>query len=1153
MRHTRRRGLFVTLLVIVLVGALYAAAGFLLAPRLIERQLAALVEERLNQKLTVEKLKVNPFALSIEARGLRVAQENAPPLLEARRVYLDLALLRSGFGRGWVLGEAQTDGLQILLESQRDGRLNVAELMQRWQQRSPPPKAADTAPRITIRHLLAADGMLTYQDRSDKTASTQVLPIRIELENLSTLPDREGRYNVSARIIGGGALTWRGDLSLQPLQSEGDLELQSLKLATAWKFIRENVRLGEPDGWLTVASHYRFSYTNSKPNFALSKLRLHASGVKVVREGTREPMLALKSVEVRDGTFDLARRSLVLPVVSLSDGHLGVINDAAGVMNWTSLARATGTAPRANAPVPSRTDKPRQTADPWSIDVRELALDNIALRYTDLQRRSPLDLQTAAMRGKASLTISAGDTLDLRAHDMNMRVEKVRVPADAPTVQLTHVQLEGGYLELAKQKFGAKQLVADGGSIRLERDAGGTLPVVDMFQSNVNAPAPNRNHASWTYAVESARIEHVDIALSDRSLGSTIAVPIGDLSLRLDNIASAGDKAMAFTATGKIGRGGALAANGSVAQDFSRIDGSVKLDSIALAPLQPLIARYATVDLASGSASASATLAYRRSDGKMSLNASGPFQLDNVRLNEAGNDTLVLAWKRLSSREARLTLGPDRLGIKEIVVDAPEMRIDVSEQREVNLARLFKRQATPDGKVENQPAENQLAQQNEVQFPVHIGEVRLRDGTMDYSDRSLVLPFATHVTNLAGTAAGLGTDRDRRATLQFDGDIGEFGSLEINGRIDALSPTTFVDVGASFENVEMTELSPYTATFLGRKIASGKLWVEVKYRVENGELTGENDVTVHELALGEPVDTPTALKLPLDLAVALLTDSDGVIHAAIPVKGDLHDPKFAIGTVIREALGNLIKKIVSAPFRALAGLFGDKKEQDFGRIEFEPGSAKLKASEKEKLQNVAKAMEERPQLKLIVQAPYSPDADREAMKREKASRDVELALGRTLRPDENPGPVAFESLATQRALEKLSAKKSDPVAQRAWIAQYTKRKGTEPKRAGMILRSKGDPEFYEAMFEWLARTETVADAAMQDLAEERAQAVTETLSAAGIDAERLETAPAHPTKPEKEQKIGAELSLAPADVHRATASRKANHVATQDLDDSPSR
>jgi hypothetical protein len=209
--------------------------------------------------------------------------------------------------------------------------------MQRWQQRSPPPKAADTAPRITIRHLLAADGMLTYQDRSDKTASTQVLPIRIELENLSTLPDREGRYNVSARIIGGGALTWRGDLSLQPLQSEGDLELQSLKLATAWKFIRENVRLGEPDGWLTVASHYRFSYTNSKPNFALSKLRLHASGVKVVREATREPMLVLKTVEVRDGTFDLARRSLVLPVVSLSDGHLGVINDAAGVMNWTSF------------------------------------------------------------------------------------------------------------------------------------------------------------------------------------------------------------------------------------------------------------------------------------------------------------------------------------------------------------------------------------------------------------------------------------------------------------------------------------------------------------------------------------------------------------------------------------------------------------------------------------------------------------------------------------------------------------------------------------------------------------------------------------------------------------------------------------------------
>ena len=46
---------FVTLLVIVLVGRFTQPPDS--SPRLIERQLAALVEERLGQKLTVEKLK----------------------------------------------------------------------------------------------------------------------------------------------------------------------------------------------------------------------------------------------------------------------------------------------------------------------------------------------------------------------------------------------------------------------------------------------------------------------------------------------------------------------------------------------------------------------------------------------------------------------------------------------------------------------------------------------------------------------------------------------------------------------------------------------------------------------------------------------------------------------------------------------------------------------------------------------------------------------------------------------------------------------------------------------------------------------------------------------------------------------------------------
>lgn len=1147
MRTTRRRGLVVTLAIVLAAVALYAAAGFLLAPRLIEHQLATLAEERLGQKLTVQKVSVNPFAFSVEATGLRVGRPNGLPILSARRVYLDLDLFGSGFGRGWVLGEGQSEGLQILLESEKDGELNVAELARRWQQASPPSRPDGAPLRITIKHLLAADSMLSYRDVTDKTVTTQVLPIRIELEKVSTLPDREGHYTLSARIVGGGALTWRGNLTLRPLQSDGDLEFQNLQLATAWKFIREHVRLDEPEGTLSVAAHYQFHVEHNKPALSLTRLHAQANGVKVTREGSSAPMVALKTIDIRDGNFDLVRRSVVLPNVSLDEGHVSVFRDADGALNWNLRACTPGEASAA----PDAQGKPQKAAGDWNIDVKELGVHDVALRYRDLHRRTPLDLQIAQLNGASGLTVSVGDEVNVRAQDLDVRLEKLRLPAETPTVQLAHVQVQGGYFDLAEQSLGAKQVTVDGGSVRVERGADGSLAVAQMFEGSAG-PKPAPAGTPWHYAIDAARVQHVSVALSDRSFGETLAYPIDDVSLQLEHIASAGKKAMTFKVSAQAGKGGSVAANGTLAQNFSRADARVKLEGVALAPLQPLIDRYARVKLVSGKASASAELTYRADKGAPLLSMSGPFRIDNVRLNEGGTGTLVLAWKRLSSQQTRVTLGPDDLRIKQIVVEEPEMRIAISEKRELNLMQLLKH-TTPAAASPRKPepvSVSQTSRRGSSPFPVRIGEVRLRDGTMDYSDLSLVLPFATHVTNLAGAAVGLGTQPDRRATLDFDGDIGEFGSVKINGSVQPLSPTTFIDIAASFENVQMPELSPYTATFLGRKVASGKLWVDVKYRIDQGVLTGENDVTVHDLKLGEHVNTPTALKIPLDLAVALLTDANGVIHVAVPVKGNVNDPKFELGTVIREAFGNLIKRIVSAPFRALARLFGGKKggEDDFGRIDFEPGSDKLMASEKEKLQNVAKVLDQRPQLKLTVQAPYSPQADRQAIKLERAAREVEQALGRKLRPDEKPAPVAFDSLAAQRALERLADEKAGSAATRDWVAQYAKRKGAEPERAGTILRRKGDPAFYAAMFAWIATIEPVPEAAMQNLAEKRAQAVLDTLQAAGVDPGRLEAGPAQSAQQEKEKRIGAELSLARAGTLAPAASPNSN-VAAHEQDE----
>jgi hypothetical protein len=136
--------------------------------------------------------------------------------------------------------------------------------------------------------------------------------------------------------------------------------------------------------------------------------------------------------------------------------------------------------------------------------------------------------------------------------------------------------------------------------------------------------------------------------------------------------------------------------------------------------------------------------------------------------------------------------------------------------------------------------------------------------------------------------------------------------------------------------------------FAGYKIASGKISLDLNYKVRNGQLEGDNQVVIDQLTLGERVDSPDALKLPLELAIAILKDSNGRIDLGLPVSGSLDDPQFSYGAVIWKAVVNVLTRIVTAPFRALGALFGGDGAK-LEAIDFDPGSAAILPPEREKL------------------------------------------------------------------------------------------------------------------------------------------------------------------------------------------------------------
>src|SRR5262245_26659187 len=176
---------------------LYAVGGFVLAPHLLARYVPRYVAEELGARAAVGRIRVNPFLLTIDASDLRLAQHEGKPIATLDRLLIDLKAA-SLFRWAWTFGEVRLDRLDLRLEVQPDGRLDVASLVERLRHSADAPSERKR-PRVLVQHLAVTDSRLTLSDLSgSKPASATLAPLNLDVVGLATLPDRQGRYTVTA-------------------------------------------------------------------------------------------------------------------------------------------------------------------------------------------------------------------------------------------------------------------------------------------------------------------------------------------------------------------------------------------------------------------------------------------------------------------------------------------------------------------------------------------------------------------------------------------------------------------------------------------------------------------------------------------------------------------------------------------------------------------------------------------------------------------------------------------------------------------------------------------------------------------------------------------------------------------------------------------
>jgi hypothetical protein len=1141
--------------IVVLVVA-YTLAGFLLVPRLIARYVPQYAQDQLKRRAEIGEVRFNPLLFKLEVKHFRLQEADGRPLVGFDRLFVDFEPT-SLFRRAWTFADIELDVPRIDVILTPDGTLNLLDLLDAFPQGDPAAQPAKAPRPVLLEHTVVRGGSLNFTDltgRAPQTATVQ--PINVELRDITTVPERRGPYKIAATLIGGGVVGWDGEVSLFPLSSTGRLGIRGFPLATAWRFAQEDVTLAEPAGTLDGEVRYQLTRADGTTSLTVDGVEVTVGGLVLTQRGDTAPMLALEKVRLAGGRGDLIARELTIPEISVSRGRLAATMARDGTVNWQTLMV---TPPAAAAPAIKITTEPPAAAPdvrPWRVAVEKVRVEDVALSFADQSRAAPLDVDVGGLTLGLSARIESGpgrlagtvDGLDLELARVAMR----EGAAGPPVVSLDQVAVQGGKVDLEARRVTVGLVAVTGGGTTVVRAADGSLPLLAMLgPADQGKPAPPAARAStspppasavkpWTVAVEKVDLGDHRLALADRSVTPPVALQVDGIKVNARGIDTAGKKVIPFDAAFRVAQGGRFTASGRVAPDGGSAEAKLTLSRLALTPAQPYVARTAAVELRSGEVSTSGRLTYRRGTDRAVVTYTGAADVDRVLVVEAAGGERVVSWKSLHAGTIKFGLAPDRLAIDEVRVGGLDGKLVIFKDKTLSFARLMRPAgAAPPGPAPAPspapppPAPAPAAQSAPPapMFPVAIERVRLDQSSVDFADLSLVLPFATRVHALSGVVVGIGSDPATRATMKLDGRVDEFGLVKVDGSLSPSQPKVFTDITVIFRNVPMAPFTPYSATFVGRRIAAGTLDLDLEYKIDRGALVGENKVVVRRLQLGERVESPGAMGLPLDLAIAILSDAQGVIDLAIPVRGNVDHPEFSYGALVWQALVNVITKIATAPFRALAGLFGGGGSENVEAIAFEAGSDSVLPPEREKLKRVGEVLGKRPRLKLTVHGTYEAKADGEALRSLHVRRDLARHLESKVEPGQDPGPVAFDRPKTQRALERLYTERGASIDE--FQAGYEKTAGKKVERVNPVLvlldRGAGDRAFYEALFRRLVETAPLAEAELTALGRRRGEATARTVKeSAAESAGRVEVGDTEAAKSAERNTVPTRLELGAA-------------------------
>ena len=616
----------------------------------------------------------------------------------------------------------------------------------------------------------------------------------------------------------------------------------------------------------------------------------------------------------------------------------------------------------------------------------------------------PLALEDGVLNFSTDYTLNLSKETEMVLSNATASIAplKINAPDGRPLVRLERLEVSDTSVDLAKQEVVVGKINSQNLETWAAREKDGQLDWQKLFASQpekapaktaevvtVEAPkaAPVAPSKPWAVLLKDVDLRDYRVHLADKEPKTPVALDVGPLNVSLKNFDSLNRSPFTLNLDTGVGKQGKLTASGDV--NLSPVSARLKVTTkdIDLRIAQAYIDPFIRLELRSGMLGSDLAVDLKSTE-PLAFTVAGRAQVDQLHTLDTLKNRDFLKWQKLVLEDVKYQHG-DSLSLARVNLEKPYVRFMINDDRTTNIDDLL----IP------QPAGSTTAKSTaskEKPLGIHIGAIAINDGSANFADFSLTPNFQTAVQQLNGLIGTIDSRNPKPAPVNIAGKVDRYAPVTIKGSVNPFDPMASLDIATSFKRVELTTLTPYSGKFAGYRIRKGRLNLDLHYLITNGQLKAENKLVVEQLQLGEKVDSPDAVDLPIKLAIALLKDTDGKISIELPISGDLNNPQFSVMPIIWQTVRNLVLRAAQAPFKFIGGLINGGGAEDLGTVSFAPGSSELSPEAQKALTTLAQALKERPALRLEIEGTAAQSSDGPLIAKDRLEREFQYTYYKIL-------------------------------------------------------------------------------------------------------------------------------------------------------------